>query len=200
MTTYKYQIGIDEAGRGPLAGPVYVGFALASQDFDFGIFAHLDDSKRMTEKRRGAVMQKLADMDGEVKTLTMSASAEMIDEMGINPSIQDCIDRGLKELGSTSDTKVWLDGGLQASETFVQEAVIGGDGTVPAISLASVVAKEARDQHMRELHELYPEYGLAQHKGYGTAGHRDMIKVHGLSPVHRRTYTTNIRTQNEEKT
>lgn len=193
MAEAKYSIGIDEAGRGPLAGPVYVGIVLAPVDFDFGIFPYLDDSKRMTEKRREAVFRQLRNVSDHIQTLALRGTAENIDRQGINPTIQQAIDRGLEQISVPRDeVKVWLDGGLQADDSFAQEAVVGGDGTVPIISLASVVAKVTRDQYMKKQSEMYPVYGLAQHKGYGTAQHREMIKKHGLSPIHRRSYTTKI--------
>lgn len=192
MRNPKYSIGIDEAGRGPLAGPVHVGLVKVRHDFDFGIFSHLDDSKRMTEKRREIVFKQLTDLTNAVQVEVVSVTAAEIDEQGINPSIQSCINQGLHRLGNLSEAKVWFDGGLQTGRECNQETVVGGDGSIPVISLASVVAKVTRDRYMQELDRQFPVYGLAQHKGYGTAGHRKMIQAHGLSSAHRRSYTTNI--------
>lgn len=187
-------IGIDEAGRGPLAGPVYVGLVLAPADFDFGIFANLNDSKQMTEQQRVKIIEKLKNSsDLPIQTKVSFTEAATIDKIGIVPAIQQAINRGLKRLDVDHESSyIYLDGSLKAPQTFPQETIIGGDGLVPIISLASVVAKVARDRYMERVGERYLEYGFAQHKGYGTKAHRDAIKQHGPSSLHRKSFLSNL--------
>ncbi|MEX2514924.1 MAG: ribonuclease HII [Candidatus Paceibacterota bacterium] len=190
-------IGIDEAGRGPLAGPVYVGLVAAPIDFDFGIFPHLDDSKKMTERRREKVytiLRKMEEASPGIRWTTSHTSATEIDSDGIQQAVQNAIDSGLERLVPNPDNvKIYLDGGLQAPDKFKhQKTIIGGDGIQPIISLASVIAKVSRDNHMRRLDVMYPTFKLAQHKGYGTEAHCEAIQTHGPSPIHRRSYITNI--------
>lgn len=194
MSSREYTIGIDEVGRGPLAGPVYVGIIMAPNNFDFGIFPHLKDSKKMTEKRRGEVYQKLLSISGEILFTTRYTTAKLIDRNGINPAIQSAISRGLNSFRTEPErSEVLLDGGLSAPDVYPnQETIVGGDDLMPIISLASVLAKVTRDSRMQGLHQRYPEYNLAQNKGYGTKEHREMIRQHGVSPIHRRTYLKNI--------
>lgn len=194
MESPQYIIGIDEAGRGPLAGPVYVGVVMATASFDFSRFRHLDDSKQMTETRREAVYQKLQEMNSNnlITTATYSQAAT-VDSCGIEIAIQRAINRGLRRITSSIEsTKVYLDGGLNAPQKFSQATVVGGDGKIPVISLASVIAKVARDRRMKRLAKQYPDFNLDQHKGYGTAAHRQAIKKHGLSTVHRKTFCKNV--------
>lgn len=194
MKQQKFVIGIDEAGRGPLAGPVYVGLVLAPQDFSFGIFDHLDDSKKMTEKRREKVVAQLEELpEPQIKTIATYSSAATIDREGIQTAIAKAITEGLEYLAvDPNDCWVFLDGTLKAPEEFLQETIIGGDGKVPAISLASVVAKVARDRYMQKISEKYPEYNLGKHKGYGTKEHREAIRKYGPSDIHRKSFLSKI--------
>jgi ribonuclease HII len=186
-----YVIGIDEAGRGPLAGPVAVGLISVSEDFDLlGTFPKLNDSKKLTEKRREVLFELLQEqvVVGLVRYSVQLRSAREIDRRGISVVIRESIETGLKELASDGEGKVWLDGSLHAPSIYEQETVIGGDAKVPAIMLASIAAKVTRDRHMHELHKTYPVYGFDRHKGYGTKAHMDAIRTHGLSDIHRTTY------------
>lgn len=197
MQKRQFEIGIDEAGRGPLAGPVSVGVVLARKDFDFGIFPHLADSKKMTEKRREKVVRILKEVEegsSDISSRVVFSSAKNIDADGITNAIQAAIDSGLNQLSSEpDDMDVYLDGGLSAPDQYIhQESITGGDGKMPVISLASVIAKVARDNVMKQYDKKFPEYNLAQHKGYGTKEHRDLIKKHGASKIHRKSFLKNI--------
>ncbi|MEX2368935.1 MAG: ribonuclease HII, partial [Candidatus Paceibacterota bacterium] len=174
--------------------PVYVGLVIAPVDFDFGIFANLDDSKKMTERRRLEIFTRLkSSSDLPVRAITSFSKTSTIDKLGIVPAIQQAINRGLRRFSADADNSyVYLDGSLKAPENFDQETIIGGDGLIPAISLASVIAKVARDQHMQRISESYPEYRFAQHKGYGTKSHREAIKEYGASAVHRHSFLANL--------
>ncbi len=196
---YKYVIGIDEVGRGPLAGPVGVGVVLVPQDFDFKIFQGLRDSKKMKVENREAIFhqaeklkkQKILDF---AVTLT---SAPVIDKIGIVPAINLAMEKSLQKILKSNprleldSIKVFLDGGLKAPVTFSkQETVIKGDDLVPAISLASVLAKVTRDSYMKktDVRADLKKYHFAQHKGYGTKLHLMAIAENGLSLEHRLSF------------
>jgi len=185
-----YVAGIDEVGRGPLAGPVSVGVVWVLKNVDLkGKFPLLNDSKKLSEKRREEIYEK-ALKDTDISYVVMSTSAEDVDEKGIEWSIKDAITRCCEKI--PKDTFVYLDGRLHAPETFKQETVIGGDAKIPAISLASIMAKVERDRYMKKLSLEYPQYGLHKHKGYGTKMHMEAIAEHGLSSIHRASFCRRI--------
>lgn len=191
-----YIIGIDEAGRGPLAGPVSVGICIAPHDFDFTIFKNLKDSKKLSEKRRVEILTQMRELQS-TKTINFSValvSNKMIDDKGIVFAITSAIKALLNKINiEPHKVKILLDGGLRAPDEYIyQETIIKGDEKEPVISLASIAAKVTRDLHMIKLANDYPEYGFEIHKGYGTAKHREAIKKHGQSIVHRRTFCGNI--------
>ncbi len=212
----SWLVGIDEVGRGPLAGPVMVGAALVPVDFDWGLLPGVTDSKKLTEKKREAIFiqaEKLQ-QEGKLWFAVAEESAEMIDKIGIVPSIRSALARALAEvlgavnknlpraaLGSRlgnnvpraalgpTEVRVLLDGGLRASAEFIHQAtIIKGDAKEPVIGLASIMAKVVRDREMVRLGVEYPGYGLAVHKGYGTVAHRAAIGKQGLSAIHRATF------------
>lgn len=207
----QWQIGIDEAGRGPLAGPVAVGVVLVPVDFDWELLSGVGDSKAISEKKREVIYKEamlLAKVGKLICTVEM-ASAKAIDKQGIAQAILDCIDKGLKtvlaEAKDTSSRKdleldwgmveVKLDGSLKAPEYCIhQETIIKGDAKEKVIGLASILAKVTRDAYMRQLatRSAFAPYYFAQHKGYGTASHRKAIAKNGLSPEHRASYCKNI--------
>ncbi len=190
-----YHIGIDEAGRGPLAGPVAVGLVRVPEKADLlNAFPGLNDSKKLTEKARERLFALLEERAraGDIAYAVEFRSAENIDEKGIAVVIRDAIASGLEKLCGQAEgalpEKVWLDGALAAPPAYSQETVIGGDGLVPAIMLASVAAKVMRDRRMREAHLAHPEYGFDRHKGYGTSAHYEALRTYGLCNLHRRTF------------
>ncbi len=192
-------IGIDEAGRGPIAGPVSVGVVRVEEGFDvLGAFPGLNDSKQLSEKKREVLFRLLEEevAKGTVAFSVELRSAQMIDTGGIVPSIQNALDTALGSLLGISETvqgKVFLDGSLHAPKEYMQETVIGGDGIIPVIMLASVAAKVVRDRHMvNEVALRFPAYNFEKHKGYGTKAHYDAITLHGLCEEHRRSYLKRI--------
>lgn len=192
--TPKYIIGIDEVGRGPLAGPVAIGAILATPHALLA-FAAIKESKQLSEKKREFWnAQILEACSEELKSAVAYVSAAEIDAIGIAPAIRKAIDEGLCQLGADPrECRVLLDGGLRAGEEYGdQETIIGGDAKETIIAMASVVAKVSRDRLMVSLSETYPEYGFAKHKGYGTKAHMEAIKAHGLSKEHRRSFCKNI--------
>ena len=191
-TDFSYIVGIDEAGRGPLAGPVAVGLVCIPIDFDTKLFAKARDSKMLTPKVREEIFLETKKLYREGK-LTYSVSmvhAHMIDTKGISYAIRLCIKRCLKKCNvSPTETMVLLDGSLKAPEEFVyQETIIKGDQKEKVISLASIMAKVTRDKWMTRVAKKYPEYGFEVHKGYGTKKHREHIKINGASAIHRKSF------------
>lgn len=188
----RFIVGVDEAGRGPLAGPVAVGVVAITEGYDIlAAFPGLNDSKKLSEKKREALFLKLQEemRAGNVQATVTLVSAARIDGKGIAPSVRHGVDTGVRKLlPDAREGKVWLDGSLKAPEEYEQETVIGGDGLIPAIMLASIAAKVTRDRFMLKIDESYPAYGFAQHKGYGTKAHVDAIREHGLCAEHRSTF------------
>lgn len=188
----RYILGVDEAGRGPLAGPVAVGLVVVSGGLDVASeFPGVRDSKQLSEKRRETLFDLLvarAEL-GDVHYRVELESAEAIDREGIAVVIRRALARGLDTLAPDSRwVKVLLDGGLRAPVEYAQETVVRGDETIPLISLASIAAKVTRDRVMKELACEYPAYGFEKHKGYGTRAHYAALREHGLSAIHRRSY------------
>jgi len=186
----KTIIGIDEAGRGPLAGPVYVGLVHIGPEANLTQIDALDDSKQMSEADREKVFAKLQEsaFDG-IESVYTHTTSDVIDRGGINKAIQQALNRGLRKLElNTSRTNVLLDGGLQAPKKYKQTTITKGDQKRKEVSLASVLAKVARDNHMQRLGEKHPNFSFGQHKGYGTKEHRRNIKRHGPTDIHRKTF------------
>lgn len=194
----KYIVGIDEVGRGPVAGPVYVCAAMVLEGDlhkiieDFNV--PLRDSKKLTEKMRDKWFDYLLELSSnkKIRHVVSKCSNKEIDEKGIAVCIKACVDGCLEKLKPEKDTKVFLDGGLYAKDKFVQETIKKGDETVPIISIASIFAKVLRDREMAELANTYDMYDWPSNKGYGTKSHMDAIKKHGTSPLHRVSFLKNI--------
>lgn len=193
----EYVIGVDEAGRGPLAGPVAVGVVRAPKDYDFqSVFVGLNDSKKLSEKKREALFQLLLEetKKGALSYCVKRVDALLIDKYGISRAVRRSVTSGIYKLAPTPEgITVYLDGLLHAPKEYTQETVEGGDALIPAIMLASVAAKVSRDRLMKKLSLEYPEYGFEKHKGYGTKAHISAIQEYGFSPLHRRTFCKNIR-------
>ena len=189
----KYLIGIDEAGRGPLAGPVAVGAVSVAPDFDWTLVAGAKDSKQMTPKSRDILYSNLVLLreNGKLDFAVAFSSSSMIDTYGIVPAIKSALARALTKIQEATplECEVRLDGGLRAPPEFQnQRTIIRGDQSEPIISLASIAAKVERDRLMMRLAIKYPVYAFEMHKGYGTLAHCTAIREHGLSAIHRRTF------------
>lgn len=191
--TKRYLIGIDEAGRGPLAGPVSVGVAVVPIDFDFSVFAGVKDSKQLSATQRVAWLVRMR-REKFLRYATVLVSAQVIDKRGITYAIRKAMSRALDRLAlDPNKCVVLLDGSLHAPSLYKhQTTIIKGDVTEQIISLASIAAKVRRDRHMIALAKKYPDYGFEIHKGYGTRMHRERIMTCGISPVHRRTFLKKI--------
>lgn len=201
MRNFSYIIGADEAGRGPLAGPVAVAcVGIKRQDYSkedlFVRFPHLNDSKKVTPKRREVLYEEIkkASEEGFLFVSLFFAENTEIDKHGITPAIRSALANGLSKLArNPAQTKVLLDGTLRAPDSFLhQETIIRGDEKEPVIMLASIVAKVARDRRMCALANEYPHYGFEKHKGYGTKTHCHAIRRYGPCPVHRVSFLSRI--------
>ncbi|MCB9819027.1 ribonuclease HII [Candidatus Nomurabacteria bacterium] len=194
----KYLIGIDEAGRGPLAGPVTVGVVSVPIDFDWSLLPGVGDSKQTSPAKRELIFKQATHLreEGELNFQVVSSSHLIIDDKGIVFAIKRAMKRGLEKLQlDPRYCQVLLDGSLRAPSEFInQQTIIKGDATEPAIGLASILAKVTRDRFMTKIAqnpELLP-YDLASHKGYGTKKHCESIRQYGLSNIHRKTFCTNL--------
>jgi len=193
----KWIVGIDEAGRGPLAGPVTVGLVKIPADFDWELIPGVNDSKKISEKKREVVFEKAKELakQGLIEYSVKSVSAKSIDEKGIVPGIKRAIEAGLAELDlDFNETFIKLDGSLKAPAEYQQETIIKGDSKEQIIGLASIMAKVTRDKYMAQESEKYPKYNFLQHKGYGTKAHIEAIKKHGPCAIHRLSYCKNVLT------
>lgn len=195
VSKIKFVAGIDEAGRGPLAGPVAVGVFVAPKNFDYKIFRGLRDSKKLSQRKREEIFSQIKILKKLRKAnfAVVLVGEKYIDKNGISKAVKFGIDSGIKKLNlNLKNTFIYLDGLLQAPEKFSQETVIKGDDKIPTISAASVCAKVTRDAYMRKISKKFPKYGLQIHKGYGTERHIICIKKFGLSLVHRKSFCAKI--------
>ena len=175
--------GVDEAGRGPLAGPVVAAAVILD---DLHPIRGLNDSKKLSPKRREALYDEIRS-----KALCCSvaqASVEEIDRLNILQATLLAMRRAVEGLRLVP-AKVLVDGNRLPPLGVLAEAIVRGDATVPAISAASIVAKVTRDRWCAELDQRFPQYGFASHKGYGTAEHLMALRLHGACPEHRRSFS-----------
>ncbi len=192
MDVPRFLIGIDEAGRAPLAGPVAVGAVLVPTDFDFSLVAGVKDSKQLTPQGREKWYQKILGLEAVgLRHIVSYSSAETIDAQGITTAVYRAIISSLKRLGADPMlSEVRLDGALHAPRKFVnQRTIINGDETEPVISLAAIAAKVRRDRLMTRLARRHTGYGFEKHKGYGTKEHYAAIAALGMIPcIHRASF------------
>lgn len=178
--------GVDEAGRGPLAGAVFAAAVILDPDRPI---AGLADSKKLTEKRRDALAIQIK--EHALAWAVCSSSVEEIDHINILQAsllaMQRAIEKMRQQFGIAPDL-VQIDGNKTPDIDLPCEAIIKGDSKVQAISAASILAKTARDAELYDLDAKYPQYGFARHKGYPTSYHLKMLSMHGVSEVHRRSY------------
>jgi len=174
--------GVDEAGRGPLAGPVFAACVVLNPDYPI---EGLADSKKLSEKTR-------TKLEMIIKTHSMawavaSASVDEIDQLNILQASLLAMKRAVESLTFTPD-QVLVDGNHRPHLNFPVQAIIRGDSLIPEISAASILAKTARDAEMMRLHQDFPHYGFDRHKGYPTAAHIIALQEHGISSEHRRSF------------
>jgi len=201
-TFSRYLIGIDEAGRGPLAGPVAVGAFVVKSQKALRRFRGVKDSKQLSPKKREEwfARVKAAAKNGEVGYKVSFSNSWTIDSKGLSPAIKSALARSLVRLErdfiglGCDNAKILLDGSLFAPKRYVdQTTIIDGDAKEPIIALASICAKVLRDRRMVKAAGEFPGYGFEIHKGYGTKAHYKALKKHGLTPMHRRSFLGKIR-------
>jgi ribonuclease HII len=183
---FEFVAGVDEAGRGPLAGPVVAGCAVLSADSDYHLF---QDSKKLTEKKRNRLFELLASSGTPIGTGIVSPRE--IDTLNIlqasllamKRAVLDCETRF-----SCSLSFLLVDGKFTLPVELPQQALVKGESKSASIAAASILAKVTRDRIMAEYHTLYPRYNFKKHKGYPTKAHRAAIAEFGPSPIHRRTF------------
>jgi ribonuclease HII len=178
----QHVAGVDEAGRGPLAGPVVAAAVILD---DARPITGLRDSKLLSEARRVALAAEIRDR--ALAFAVAEASVEEIDTLNVLQATLLAMRRAVDALAVRPDHAL-VDGNQLPRLAISCSAIVGGDATVPAISAASILAKTHRDQMMITLHASYPQYGFAQHKGYGTAEHLAALRKHGPCEWHRKSY------------
>lgn len=206
MSKSSYIIGIDEVGRGPIAGPVtlgIVGIDMKSPVAKFlaKLVKHkiegIRDSKQLTPIEREHIHAEMLTYkkNGELEFYTTSVNASIVDEKGMTYAVSNAIARLLRKFNVDAETvNIVLDGRLYAPEKFInQKTVTKGDTIHLSIALASIAAKVVRDKYMMKQDKVFPEYGFKKHKGYGTVEHRKALKKYGLSPLHRKTYCKGVK-------
>lgn len=174
--------GVDEAGRGPLAGPVYAAAVILDAAHPI---AGLADSKKISEKKRDQLAVQIR--EHALSWAIATASVEEIDRINILRASLLAMSRAVQAL-NIRPAEVWADGLHTPDTGLPSKAIVKGDSSVAEISAASILAKTARDAAMLELHERFPHYGFAEHKGYPTAAHIAALELHGVSAVHRRSF------------
>lgn len=187
---YTLVCGVDEAGRGPLCGPVVAAACILPVDLEI---EGLNDSKKLTEKKR----EKLFDIITE-KALSFSiamATVEEIDELNILEATLLAMRRAIAGLSMPADYAL-IDGNVSRDFPLPCRAVVHGDATSPSIAAASILAKVTRDRMCLDLDAEYPQYGIAKNKGYGSKAHMDALRTYGPAPIHRKKF---IRFLDEEK-
>jgi ribonuclease HII len=174
--------GVDEAGRGPLAGPVYAAAVILDPDRPI---EGLADSKKLSERKRERLALEIREKARAFGIA--SASVEEIDSINILQATLLAMRRAVEAL-PVQPTEALIDGNRCPLLAIPSRAIIGGDAIEPAISAASILAKTARDAEMRSIHEAFPQYALDRHKGYDTAAHRAALTLHGPAAFHRKSF------------
>ena len=187
----KYICGVDEVGRGPLAGPVTVCAVIMDLD---NIVDGVDDSKELSEKKREKLFDPI--VNAAIAKSVVSLDNEYIDEVNILNATKDAMKRAIESLDVKPD--VVLVDAVNLDIPYKTHAIIKGDALSYSIGCASIIAKVTRDGFMKKLDEVYPGYGFASNKGYGSAQHIAAIKEKGPCPVHRRTFIKNFISGDEE--
>ena len=176
---YQYICGVDEAGRGPLCGPVVAAACILPMGL---VLDGLNDSKKLTEKKRDELFDLIK--ENAIAYSIASSSVEEINNTDILSATLSAMRRAIEGLPIKTDYAL-IDGNICRGFNVPSRAVIKGDATSPSIAAASILAKVTRDRMCIELDREYPEYGIAKHKGYGTAAHYAALEKHGVPPIYR---------------
>lgn len=182
--------GVDEAGRGPLAGPIVAAATvLPAEWIKDGMpetFSRLNDSKKLTEKIREELFRDI-ESEPRIRKAVAIIDSETIDRINILQATHRAMNEAIAKLNPPAEYAL-IDGTPVKSLTLPQTAIVKGDSKSYSIAAASILAKVTRDRLMIEYHKHWPEYGFSRHKGYGTAAHMAAIETHGPSPIHRRSF------------
>lgn len=179
---YELVCGVDEAGRGPLAGDVYAAAVILPKGL---LIEGLDDSKKLTEKKREALFDVIT--ENAISYAVASVSPEKIDEINILNAVMLAMNTAVEKLSPSADFAL-IDGNIARGFGIPCKTVVKGDAKSPSIAAASILAKVSRDRECYKLDEMYPEYGFAKHKGYGTKAHMQALLEYGPCPCHRKTF------------
>ena len=179
---FKFVCGVDEAGRGPLCGPVVAAAVILPTDVEI---EGINDSKKLTEKKREALFDVIKEK--AIAYAIAEASAEEIDELNILNASMLAMRRAVAALAVKADFAL-IDGNCSRGFEIDTETVVKGDAKSASISAASILAKVTRDRQCMELDKLYPEYGIAKHKGYPTKDHMDAVRKFGPAPIYRKSF------------
>ena len=181
---YKYICGVDEVGRGPLAGPVVCAAVIMPLD---KLVEGVDDSKKIGKKKREIIAEKI--LDCAVACRICRVEREIIDKINILQATRLCMKNAVEGLSVKPDF-VLTDGNMTLDISVPQTSIIKGDAKSYTIGAASIVAKVYRDNIMKEYAALYPQYGFETNAGYGSRAHIEAIEKYGLTPIHRRSFTS----------
>ena len=179
---YTVVAGVDEAGRGPLAGPVYAAAVILPNDI---IIKGINDSKKLSEKKREELFEEITEK--AIAYNIFSVDEKRIDEINILNATYEAMNGAVNGL-STAPDFVLIDGNRISGMEIPHKTVVKGDSKSISIAAASVLAKVSRDRFICQMAEKYPEYGFEKHKGYGTKAHNEAILKYGPCPIHRRTF------------
>jgi ribonuclease HII len=174
--------GADEAGAGPLAGAVYAAAVILPEDYDL---PWLNDSKKVTEKRREVLFDKIKEQ--AIAWAVATASEQEIDEINILNARMLAMNRAIHQLNPAPDFAL-IDGNRSVGITIPNQTVVKGDSLSASIAAASILAKVSRDRYMLEMAEQYPQYQFEKHKGYPTKLHYELLREYGPCPIHRKTF------------
>lgn len=180
---YKYVCGVDEVGRGPLAGPVVCAAVIMPLD---DVIYGVDDSKALTAKKRETLSEEI--LKKAIACRICRVEPQIIDQINILEATKLCMKNAVEGLSVAPDCVI-TDGNMTLDISFPQHSFVKGDARSYTIGAASIVAKVYRDKIMAEYDSQFPQYGFAKNVGYGTAAHIQAIKNYGLCPIHRRSFT-----------
>ena len=189
----RYIAGLDEAGRGPLAGPVVAGAVILPPDTEL-VIPGVDDSKKLSGLRRGKLLEEIKEK--AIAWAVGLVDVETIDQINILQATKKAMKQAVEGLQTVPEVLL-IDAVELAQVSLPQQPLIHGDALSVSIAAASIVAKETRDAMMIALDSLYPEYGFASNKGYGSAQHIAALRKYGPCPIHRRTFIKNFTGTNE---
>ncbi|MBD5395420.1 MAG: ribonuclease HII [Lachnospiraceae bacterium] len=184
--SYSYICGIDEVGRGPLAGPVVAGAVILPKDCDI---LYLNDSKQLSEKKREELYEVI--MEKAVATGLGFVSPERIDEINILQATYEAMRQAISRLDPAPD--ILLNDAVTIPQISIKQVpIIKGDAKSVSIAAASIIAKVTRDRLMVQYDSIFPEYGFASNKGYGAVSHIEALKKYGPTPIHRKSFIKNL--------